>query len=54
MFMVVFACRHCNFRYSPKSGRNEPPVVCPNCGKEETLGVQASAQELLKECDEMF
>jgi hypothetical protein len=50
----TFICEHCNFRYSPRSGKTVPPKMCPNCGKEDVMIVQPDANALLREVDQIF
>jgi len=50
----TFFCENCNFKYRSKSGKMEPPTMCPNCGKEGTMVIQPDAATLLREVGDMF
>ena len=45
--MVRFFCRHCNFKYTPKSNKTEPPQRCHNCGGKGTVELEPTAEDIL-------
>ena len=50
----TFICESCNFRFRSKTGKTVPPIMCPNCGKEDTMIVQPDANDLIREVGEVF
>lgn len=47
--MVTYMCRNCNFKYSPKVPRMEPPKRCHNCGGMGTVEREPDADQIIKE-----
>lgn len=53
--MVRFVCQKCTFRFSPKNlEKKEPPARCPYCDTEGTVIVEQSAEELVKDIDDII
>ncbi|MEM2956100.1 MAG: rubredoxin [Candidatus Pacearchaeota archaeon] len=48
--MAQFICSSCNYKFS--SFRK--PMKCPYCGKSKTVNEEASAEDLIKEADDMI
>lgn len=54
--MVRFVCTKCKYKFTPKSPRrsDNPPARCPYCAREGSLVREKSAEELVKDVDEMI
>ncbi len=50
--MPTFFCRHCHFKYSPKSERKDVPTICGNCGTRGSLSVAPDADQILKDAND--
>ena len=49
--MPAFFCRHCKFKYTPKSERKDAPERCGNCGNYGTVSVAPDADQILKDSE---
>lgn len=49
--MVSFVCRRCNFKFTPRAARANPPLMCHNCGGKETIEKAPDAQQIIMESD---
>ncbi|HME87173.1 MAG TPA: hypothetical protein VKE88_02070 [Candidatus Nanoarchaeia archaeon] len=47
--MVRFHCENCGYSFEPKTGKMEPPRICPYCNRRDAVVRQKSAQELLND-----
>ena len=47
--MVTFLCRSCRFKYTPRTGRTDPPSRCGNCGSLGTIEKEPDAEQILRE-----
>ncbi len=52
--MPTFFCRHCRFKYSPKSDRKDVPSLCGNCGTKGSMVVTPDADSILKDVNELM
>lgn len=46
-------CRHCRFKWKPRTEGAPIPVRCGNCGTVGSVGVEPDANQILKESNEM-
>ena len=51
--MVTFVCKMCNFKYTPRAARTEPPRECNNCGGLGTLLKEPTAADILNDSEFM-
>ena len=49
--MATFFCRRCNFKYTPRTYRVKPPLMCHNCGGKETIDVAPNAEQIIRESE---
>ena len=47
--MPRYFCRHCRFKYIPRSSRVELPKICTNCGGKGTVEKEPDASEILRD-----
>lgn len=46
-------CRHCRFKWKPKTDNLKIPEICSNCGSRGSVGIEPDADQILRESDEM-
>ncbi len=51
--MRTLFCRHCKFKWKPRTETMKIPERCGNCGSVGSVGIEPDANQILKEADEM-
>ena len=47
--MVTFFCKNCRFKYTPKTFKASPPLMCHNCGAKGSVEKEPDAEQILRE-----
>ena len=48
--MARYRCKRCNYAFNVETGRH--PRLCQNCGSENSVGREQTADELLTDLDD--
>ncbi len=49
--MATYACRRCNFKYTPRIPRASPPPICHNCGTKGSIEKEPDAEQIIRDSE---